>query len=254
MSQEVLENLGAFKHLLPAYAESEDGIHWTRPELGLVEYRGSKKNNLVYDEDGPMNMINLKVLIDDDDPDPSRRYKMTGHTRWASQSENKAGGFQEMGWGTLVPLVSADGLTWRLAIDTKPDDGLLPRDAMVLPEHHFEAASGLYKWNGMFYATGQSGGGLGDWNYTHGVRHYSGREIMMHRSRDFANWSTSSHVGFIRHHQHEEFQYGEGEETHEGVSVWNRGNVLLGTYGIWHGGAGMGWDWIAVDLGSFSQQ
>ena len=30
-----------------AYAESQDGIHWTKPELGLVEYAGSKKNNLV---------------------------------------------------------------------------------------------------------------------------------------------------------------------------------------------------------------
>jgi hypothetical protein len=29
------------------YAESKDGIHWTRPELGLVAHRGSKKNNIV---------------------------------------------------------------------------------------------------------------------------------------------------------------------------------------------------------------
>ncbi len=28
------------------YAVSRDGIHWTKPELGLVEYRGSKANNL----------------------------------------------------------------------------------------------------------------------------------------------------------------------------------------------------------------
>jgi hypothetical protein len=30
-----------------AYAESGDGIHWTKPELGLIEYEGSKANNLV---------------------------------------------------------------------------------------------------------------------------------------------------------------------------------------------------------------
>ncbi|MEE3372302.1 MAG: hypothetical protein VX346_23405 [Planctomycetota bacterium] len=29
------------------YAESQDGIHWTRPDLGIVEFRGSKKNNIV---------------------------------------------------------------------------------------------------------------------------------------------------------------------------------------------------------------
>ena len=29
------------------YAESKGGIHWTRPDLGLVEFRGSKKNNII---------------------------------------------------------------------------------------------------------------------------------------------------------------------------------------------------------------
>ena len=37
-------------HLLPSatcYAESSDGIEWTKPELGLVELRGSRRNNAV---------------------------------------------------------------------------------------------------------------------------------------------------------------------------------------------------------------
>lgn len=29
------------------YAESKDGIHWTKPDLGLFEFNGSKKNNIV---------------------------------------------------------------------------------------------------------------------------------------------------------------------------------------------------------------
>jgi hypothetical protein len=29
------------------YAESSDGIHWRRPELGLFEFNGSKKNNII---------------------------------------------------------------------------------------------------------------------------------------------------------------------------------------------------------------
>ena len=28
------------------YAESQDGIHWTKPDLGLVEFEGSTKNNI----------------------------------------------------------------------------------------------------------------------------------------------------------------------------------------------------------------
>ena len=30
------------------YAESMDGIHFTRPNLGLVEFQGSKENNIIY--------------------------------------------------------------------------------------------------------------------------------------------------------------------------------------------------------------
>ena len=30
------------------YAESNDGIHWIRPELGLFEFQGSKKNNIIW--------------------------------------------------------------------------------------------------------------------------------------------------------------------------------------------------------------
>lgn len=32
-----------------AYAESRDGIHWEKPDLGIVEYGGSKNNNLLFD-------------------------------------------------------------------------------------------------------------------------------------------------------------------------------------------------------------
>jgi len=31
------------------YAESRDGVHWTKPELGLLEFEGSKQNNIVWD-------------------------------------------------------------------------------------------------------------------------------------------------------------------------------------------------------------
>ena len=30
------------------YAESTDGIHWEKPELGLVEFRGNKNNNIIF--------------------------------------------------------------------------------------------------------------------------------------------------------------------------------------------------------------
>lgn len=37
----------AIPYNVTCYAESRDGIHWTRPDLGLVEFRGSKRNNII---------------------------------------------------------------------------------------------------------------------------------------------------------------------------------------------------------------
>ena len=172
----------------PAYAESEDGIHWVKPALGLVEHQGSSENNLVLIEPAPVSMINLKVLVEPEDPEPTRRYKMTAHTWWIEDGK--------MGRSTLCPLVSADGLRWRLAIDAVPQDGLLPVDDILMPTHHFEAAGGLYKWDGMYYATGQSSPPLG-----HDARGYTGREVMMHRSSDFVHWSDTTSVSFLRRDQ-----------------------------------------------------
>jgi len=44
------------------YAESRDGIHWTRPELGLVEFAGSRKNNIVWDGIGTHDFVPFKDL------------------------------------------------------------------------------------------------------------------------------------------------------------------------------------------------
>jgi hypothetical protein len=112
---------------------------------------------------------------------------------------------------------------------------------VVLPRSHFEAGSGLYRFNGMYHVTGQCGPGL------HGVHDFSGRIVLIHRSADFIHWSTAANIGFMREGQHNSFVSGEGEESHEGVSVWNRGNVLLGLYGLWHGAKE--WKDRTIDLG-----
>jgi len=52
------------------YAESDDGIHWTKPELGLHAYKGSKANNIVI----PGGNI-WGIFHEPQDPDPNRRYK-----------------------------------------------------------------------------------------------------------------------------------------------------------------------------------
>ncbi|MBL9214154.1 MAG: hypothetical protein JNG83_01630 [Opitutaceae bacterium] len=66
-----------------AYAESADGLNWTKPSLGLVPFNGSKANNLMFPNfkdpalppAGANSAVGL-VVRDDTDPDPGRRYKM----------------------------------------------------------------------------------------------------------------------------------------------------------------------------------
>ncbi len=53
------------------YAESEDGLHWVRPKLGLLEYNGSRENNwVIY---GRM----YGLIHHPNATDPSRRYLAT---------------------------------------------------------------------------------------------------------------------------------------------------------------------------------
>lgn len=79
-----------------AYAVSADGINWEKPELGLVEYEGSLKNNLI-----STNGFG-EVIKDPRDPDPSRRYKMMTKRKATPVSEGRA-----------FASFSADGVCWR---------------------------------------------------------------------------------------------------------------------------------------------
>ncbi|GMU19934.1 MAG: hypothetical protein AMXMBFR13_00380, partial [Phycisphaerae bacterium] len=56
------------------YATSQDGIHWEKPELGLVEYKGSKANN-IFIRRGARDHI-LSVLHLPWESDPAHRYLM----------------------------------------------------------------------------------------------------------------------------------------------------------------------------------
>jgi len=53
------------------YATSKDGIHWEKPNLGIVEYNGNKENNIVWR--GPHG---AGVFKDLQESDPDKRYKM----------------------------------------------------------------------------------------------------------------------------------------------------------------------------------
>jgi sialidase-1 len=74
------------------YATSKDGLTWIKPELGLVEFDGNTKNNLVLR--GPHGAGIFKDL---QESDPARRYKM-----FTKQDEK----------GPMCVAFSSDGLRW----------------------------------------------------------------------------------------------------------------------------------------------
>jgi len=56
------------------YAESDDGIRWSKPGLQQFKFKGSLNHNAINLPHGLTAGVN--VIKDMDDPDPQRRYKM----------------------------------------------------------------------------------------------------------------------------------------------------------------------------------
>ncbi|WP_417847657.1 hypothetical protein [Thalassoglobus sp.] len=215
-----------------AYAESDDGVHWTKPNLGLVEIQGDSNNNLVLMKPH-LGTLNVKVLYEPDEPNPDRRYKMGAHV-WFPKNDVRLGAF--------APYVSPDGINWKLLPQTTPVNAEFPEKDLVLPALHIEPVGGMFKWDGLYRISGQ--------NAIAAARPYHGRVSREFISGDFENWSQASAISMVRTPQHTLLGPGrsrEGEQTHEGISVWNRNNVLLGISGLWHGTAE--WKGVTIDLG-----
>ena len=76
------------------YFQSADGIAWERPNLGLVEFEGSRENNIILDKMGDGKGCHDFSPFIDENPAaaPEARYKATGagaatdHGVWAYQS------------------------------------------------------------------------------------------------------------------------------------------------------------------------
>ena len=90
-----------FLDLYVCYAESEDGIHWEKPALGICEYEGSYENNIVLrsmdkPEEGGF-FDNFFAFIDKNpNCPPEKRYKATAYMK-----HYKLGGYS-----------SPDGIHW----------------------------------------------------------------------------------------------------------------------------------------------
>ncbi len=183
------------------YAESADGIHWTKPNLGQIEYKGSKDHNGIKLPEEVIEGVN--VIKDEEDPDPSRRYKMvynphTGRTF------------------TIQTATSPDGIHW-----TTPSK---------YPKDQFLEQSGFFKHNGMYLVHGQARG-FSEGGVSGGRQGYAWLSI------DFDNWLKATAEAFALPEPAEPAKRGfkkPYDQVHLGVAGTSLGNVVVGLYGLWH--------------------
>ncbi len=99
---------------LVCYAESQDGIHWKRPPLGLFDFGGSKENNIVWTGHDRKGSHCFMAFRDDNPNIPEdQRYKDLASGR-------------SPGWKHVLGLVSPDGIRWR----TIQDDPIISQEDM----------------------------------------------------------------------------------------------------------------------------
>jgi hypothetical protein len=85
------------EHEATCYAESTDGIQWTKPELGIYELMGTRKNNAVLAHAAPFTHNFSPMLDARPGTAAAERFKALGGTRRSG----------------LVAFASADGLHWK---------------------------------------------------------------------------------------------------------------------------------------------
>ncbi|MGX5819313.1 hypothetical protein ACWKWU_14005 [Chitinophaga lutea] len=90
------------------YAESKDGIHWRKPNLGICTFKGSKQNNIVMISgrlDSVYPDLGHPAVFKDENPDAPADARYKAIVRDYSPATGVRG---------LLAFKSADGLRWKL--------------------------------------------------------------------------------------------------------------------------------------------
>ena len=195
-------------------ATSQDGYTWSKPSLGLVEYGRNKANNLI-DMGSDVGHVSACVVFHDpDELDPDRRFKMAfADRRYRNQ---------------LAVAFSADGLSWQQSSKN--------------PVGPWLEMSGGTKVDEIYFLTGQGGMHQKD----------QARQFATHVSYDFENWSLATSLGLQRQSANPKprtFSKNESDQIHLGAGLWNRGNVIVGFYGMWNGHPSNDRRMVTMDLG-----
>jgi len=151
------------------YAESADGIHWTKPQLGLFDWDGSKKNNIVIDGTGRHAFAPFR----DSNPTcaPDAIYKAIG---WSGPEKG------------LYAFKSADGVRWSLM---SPDPVITEGAFDSLNLAFWDATKGEYR----SYHRDFRNDGATDLILS-GIDR--GRDIKTSHSSDFVHWAKPEFLSY----------------------------------------------------------
>ena len=148
------------------YAESKDGIHWKRPELGLVDFKGSKKNNIIL-SGAVANQAFVPFRDANPECKPQEQYK-------ALSAMGKPSG----GLG-LYAFASPDGIHWTQMSDQP-----------VITEGYFDSQN-LAFWDGVrgHYVDFHRALRGGPESIRPPTHEGSTKDMMTATSKDFLNWT-----------------------------------------------------------------
>ena len=155
---------------LYCYAESPDGIHWTKPKLGINFWMGSNQNNIVLDGIGTHAFAPFR--------DPNPACAPDAVYKALSWSGPKKG---------LYAYKSTDALHWTLL----SPDPVITRGAFdSLNLAFWDAARGEYR---EYHRDFREDGPVAD-RILAGVEH--GRDIRTSSSKDFVHWTSPEFIGY----------------------------------------------------------
>lgn len=138
---------------LLGYAVSRDGLRWEKPILGQLDLEGSTANNLV--DVGRTNCEGFAALLDEDDPDPGRRFKALywehgGVDTFVTHADGRLLWGEGKGDGMWVSF-SPDGVQWTGC----PENPVIPLGSDTTQSLVVDPRTGAYVAFGRFGAGGR---------------------------------------------------------------------------------------------------
>ena len=176
------------------YAISKNGYDWEKPELGIFDYQGSRRNNLVGVWPKGSDITFTCVTRCPDDPDPQSRFKATGE--WENQT---ATGRTNTRGGMCVAF-SPDGLHWTLKEKAAIHHGRNLGDAPTI--------FGWDPWKKKYVAYPRPGHGLG-YEINGMGNHRHKRTIGYAESDDFIHWTPTQIMIAPDLEDRVDYQYGQ---------------------------------------------